>query len=136
MLNQVVSKTLTRPGPRLAVSPVARVIRMSPATSKPMAPAPVEVGAGCAASRSVDWERVRDALADGRWRFRSVEGIVVETGLERGTVEEMLQEHCAEVRAILARSHCFSGVRRVYTLRSRPVTLREIAVDLCAFASR
>lgn len=109
---------------------------MRQGSPKSTAPAHVEAGESCAAPRNADWERVRHALADGRWRFRSVEGIAVATGLKREKVEETLEEHRGEVRAILARSHSFRGVRQVYTLSSRPRTLREIAADVFAFASR
>jgi hypothetical protein len=83
-----------------------------------------------------DWETVRGALADSRWRFRSVEGIVAATGLEPDDVQRTLHTHRNEVRAILARSRNFRGVRQVYTLATRPRTFREIAADIFAFASR
>lgn len=109
---------------------------MRQGTPKTTAPASVVACESSAGPRKTDWGLVRHALADGRSRFRSVEAIAVATGLRREQVEETLECHCGEVRAIFARSPSFCGVRRVYTLRSTPRTLREIAVDVCAFASR
>ena len=82
------------------------------------------------------WMLVREALADSRWRYRSGEGIAVATGLEDGDVERTLEAHRGEIRAILARSQHYRGVRQVYTLRSRRRTLRDVAIDVLGFAGR
>ena len=82
------------------------------------------------------WVLIRDALADSRWRYRSVEGIASTTCLERGEVERTLKGHQGEIRTILARSRHYRGVRQVHTLRSRPLTLRDIAIDVLGFAGR
>ena len=82
------------------------------------------------------WVPVRKALADSRWRYRSVEGIASATGLERGDVERTLKAHRGEIRAILARSRHYPGVRQVYTLQSRRRTLRDVAIDVLGFAGR
>ncbi len=82
------------------------------------------------------WRLVRGALEDPRWRFRSVEGIADATGLEHAVVARPLELHRRDVRGIFARSRSFDGVRRVYTLASRPRTFLEIAGDVLAFASR
>ena len=97
-----------------------------------------EVGAPRSPSGPRDhrWDIVRAALADPQWHFRSVEGIATETRLEPRGVERTLQAHRGETRSILARSRHFHGVRQVHTLASRPRTLREVASDICAFASR
>ena len=83
-----------------------------------------------------DWTRVRTELANPRWRFRSTEGIAAASGLQPKVVKRTLAAHRSEIRAIFARSQHFDGVRQVYTLGSRKRTLREVVVDVAAFASR
>ena len=92
--------------------------------------------AGAADTKDRSWELVHQALADPRWRYRSVEGIAATTGLKHEEVQAALEAHRGETRSIFARSPSFHGVRRVHTLRSRPGTLRDLAVDVLAFASR
>ena len=100
------------------------------------APGVVSAAETSADPQDRNWEMVRGALADSRWRFRSIEGIAAATGLEAEDVQRTLQTHRSETRTILARSRHFRGVRQVYTLHTRPRTLREIAADVFAFASR
>ena len=62
-----------------------------------------------------DWQGVHSALASSRYKARTVDGLVDDTGLERERVEALLNEHRSEVRRIK------TGSRRVlYSLRSRP----------------
>ena len=68
--------------------------------------------------------------------IRSVEGIASATGLERGDVERTLEAHRGEIRAILARSRHYAGVRQVFTSRSRRRLLRDVAIDVLGFAGR
>ena len=67
------------------------------------------------------WEKVRAALANPRWDFRTVDGIAKETKLHADQVRQILDSMDSEVRIAEGRNH-----RVLYTLKSRPVTVREI----------
>ena len=91
------------------------------------------------ASQSLDsydheaWEKILSALKDERWDFRTVEGIARETGLDAGTVQDVLKKHEADVR----KSPSWRNPGQVlYTSRSRRMTVREILADLQAFAGQ
>lgn len=79
----------------------------------------------------MSWTAVRSALSDPRWDFRTVRGIVKDTGLSEGLVRQLLDEHRSEVRQTVSRDR-----RRVYTLNSRPRKIREVVADLRLFASK
>ncbi len=69
-----------------------------------------------------DWSKVYWALDQDSERrdFRSIGGISEDTGLERGRVEHLVEEHSSELRKAAATE------RRLYTLRLKPVSfLRE-----------
>ena len=78
-----------------------------------------------------DWSKVHMALEDPKWDFRTVKGIVEDSGLDREHVECLLAQHRPEIRQTMSRDG-----RTIYTLRSRPVKLREIVADLRLFASK
>ena len=82
------------------------------------------------------WTLVQDALANRRWEYRSIDGIAAETRLSHQQIERTLESHRGETRSILARSRHYDGARQVYTLRSRPRRLRDVAIDILGFASR
>ena len=79
----------------------------------------------------MNWTAVRSALSDPRWDFRTVRGIVKDTGLSEGLVRQLLDEHRSEVRQTVSRDR-----RRVYTLNSRPRKIREVVPDLRQFTSK
>ena len=76
-----------------------------------------------------EWFKVRAALDDREWDFRTVDGIAGETGLAPDAVVRLLGEHRSELRQILLRDG-----RIGYTLKSRPRTLRQIFAELQMFA--
>ena len=78
-----------------------------------------------------EWSQVYSALADSKWDFRTVKGIAEETGLEQERVDRLLEEHQSEIRWTVSRNR---GM--LYTLKSRPVKLREYLADLQMFASK
>ena len=78
-----------------------------------------------------DWSRVHTALEDPEWDFRTVTGIVKDTGLDRECVERVLDTHRPEIRQTLSRDG-----QIIYTLRSRPKKMREIFADIRLFASK
>ena len=84
-----------------------------------------------AANRNAyDWRKVREALGDSRWDFRTVGGISRQTGLDRNRVMELLEQQRPEVRQTISRKR-----EPLYTLASRPMKMREIMADLQRFAS-
>lgn len=78
-----------------------------------------------------EWDRVYSALADSKWDFRTVNGIAEETGLDQERIARLLDEHQSEIRWTVSRNR---GM--LYTLKSRPVKLREYIADLQMFASK
>lgn len=76
-----------------------------------------------------EWNRVREALDDPRWDFRTVEGIARDTGLDPERVRCLLDRHRSEIRQTLFRDR-----KKIYTLKSRPRKLREVLADLQMFA--
>lgn len=76
-----------------------------------------------------EWERVRDALDDPHWDFRTVRGISRQTGLDGDRVKQLLDTHRSEVRQTLSRRR-----EPIYTLSSRPAKMREIISDVQTFA--
>ena len=76
-----------------------------------------------------EWHRVRKALDDPKWDFRTVAGIARETGLDPERVKRLLDRHRSEIRQTLSRDR-----KMIYTLKSRPRKLREVIADLQMFA--
>ena len=76
-----------------------------------------------------DWERIRLALADPRWQYRTVNGIARDTGLPPDYISRLLNEHRADLR-------CIPVVRTeaVYTLKSRRRTWRQFLTEMLAWA--
>ena len=77
--------------------------------------------------------KVLQALADQKWDFRTVDGIARETGLTRAEIKKALAACPGLVRQSLA--HDRFG-RRVYTLRERPIRLREKLAVLQLFLTK
>ncbi len=78
-------------------------------------------------------QAVLQALADPHWDFRTVEGISRDTGLAPATVEDVLQRQSHRVRqALVLGPHG----RPIYTLRSKPVSLRERLSALVAVLAK
>lgn len=78
-----------------------------------------------------EWSRVHSALDDPKWDFRTVEGIVRDTGLEPERVKRLLDRHRSEIRQRMSRDR-----RIIYTLKSRPMKMRDIIDDLQVYASK
>ena len=76
-----------------------------------------------------EWFKVRAALDDREWDFRTADSIAGETGLAPEAVVRLLREHRSELRQLLLRDG-----RVGYTLKSRPKTLREIFAEMQMFA--
>ena len=87
-----------------------------------------------------DWARVRAALANPDWDFRTVDGIARETRLPREHVERLLQGHGTAVRRAVSRRWRARGWQFVYTLRSRPTRFRarfrEVVDNILTFAGQ
>ena len=79
----------------------------------------------------MNWPAVRAALANPQWDFRTIAGIVKETGLSEYEVCRELEEHRPEIRQTLSRDR-----QPLFTLKSRPRKLRETLADLRLFASK
>lgn len=77
------------------------------------------------------WERVLEALKNPEWDFRTVKGIAEETGLEQEYVAHLLDEHLSETRRAVSRKW-----GTLYTLKSRPMRLRDYIADIQMFASK
>ena len=76
-----------------------------------------------------EWRRVRKALDDPRWDFRTEAGIARDTGLDPGRVKRLLDRHRSEIRQTMSRDR-----RSIYTLKSRPMKVREVIANLQMFA--
>jgi len=83
-----------------------------------------------------DWARVKAALANPNWDFRTVDGIARETSLSREQVQRLLGRHEAAVRKALTRDTRLGTRRVAYTLRDRPTKLREVVDSILTFASQ
>ena len=83
-----------------------------------------------------DWAKVKAALANPNWDFRTVDGIVRETSLSREHVLRLLRRHGAAVRLALTRDTRLGTRRVAYTLRDRPTKLREVVDSILTFASQ
>ena len=77
------------------------------------------------------WEKVRSALGNPNWDFRSIEGIARETELDPQEVREAILQNISEVRE--ARS---GDGNIIYTLESRPIRAREIIAVVHRLASK
>lgn len=77
------------------------------------------------------WRKILPSLEDTRWDFRTVAGIARDTGLPERSVSEALEEHDADLRARMYRYG-----EQVFTLKSRPRSLREVLADIRLFASK
>ena len=73
---------------------------------------------------SRNWPTVRKALNDPRWDFRTVAGIVKDTGLSPECVKHELKQSRREIRQSIA-----ANGTPVYTLTARPRKWREILDD-------
>ena len=79
------------------------------------------------------WGKIRAALEDSRWDFRTIEGISRDTGLGIACVSEQLDQHRSEVRRAVSRD---GKGRELYTTKPWPVGFREVIADIHAFASK
>ena len=79
------------------------------------------------------WGKIRAALEDARWDFRTIEGISRDTGLDIACVSEHLEQHRSEVRRAISRD---GKGRELYTTKPWPVGVREVVADIHAFASK
>ena len=78
-----------------------------------------------------EWSRVHLALKDPKWDFRTVTGIAKDTGLDQVRVKRLLDQHRPEIRQAMSRDG-----RIIYTLKSRPMKIREVIANLQVFASK
>lgn len=79
------------------------------------------------------WEKVKRALSNPKWDFRTLDAMVVETGLSREEIERLLSEHKDEVRKANVTD---KKGRLLYTLASKPVGFREIIANTRAFIAK
>ena len=76
-----------------------------------------------------EWFKVRAALDDREWDFRTVGGIAGKPDWPRTPWYGCSAKHRSELRQILLRDG-----RIGYTLKSRPKTLREVFAEIQMFA--
>ena len=74
-------------------------------------------------------DRVRQALSDPQWDFRTIDGIVRDTKLSREQVGHVLAEH----QDLFRRSHLTREGEPLYALREKPESLRERYAELRDF---
>jgi hypothetical protein len=74
-------------------------------------------------------DRVRRALSDPQWDFRTISGIVRDTHLSRQQVERVLADH----QELFRESHLTRNGAPLYTLREKPESLRERYAELRDF---
>ena len=79
----------------------------------------------------MSWAAVHSALSNPQWDFRTVSGIARDTGLPADRVRQLLEAHRSEIRQTISRDK-----RPVYTLKSRPMKMREVVADLRLYASK
>lgn len=80
-----------------------------------------------------DWLKLKEALADKQWDFRSVDGLAKQTGISTSMVETLLKKHQKEVRVSYVPD---SKGRTLYTLATKPVEIREILATAQAFLAK
>ena len=83
-----------------------------------------------------DWAKVKAALANPNWDYRTVDGIARETSLPREHVQHLLRRHESAVRLTLTRDTRLGTRRVAYTLRDRPTSFREVVDSILTFASQ
>jgi hypothetical protein len=74
-------------------------------------------------------DRVRSALSNPKWDFRTIGGIVRDTGLSREQVERVLADH----QDLFRQSHLTRNGAPLYTLREKRESLRERYAELRDF---
>lgn len=77
------------------------------------------------------WEKVRAALEDPNWDFRSIDGIAKETKLDPIEVEAAISRNMSKVRRARSREG-----ENLYTLDSRPMRAREVMALMQRLASK
>ena len=77
------------------------------------------------------WEKVRSALGNPNWDFRSIEGIAKETELDPLEVRDAILRNMAQVRQARSREGDI-----IYTLESRPMRAREVLAVVQRLASK
>ena len=80
-----------------------------------------------------DGRKLFEVLADGRWDFRTVEGLSGSTGLPEDRVRDLLRKYQAFVRQSLVLDRYG---RELYTLASRRPTFQEVISNTRAFISK
>ena len=78
------------------------------------------------------WDKVRNALANPKFEFRTIEGIARETDLDETVIKKLLAEHEKDVRRGLSTD---KKGRLIYTLRERNPTFRELASNVVTIVS-
>jgi len=74
-------------------------------------------------------DRVRGALSNQKWDFRTIDGIARDTGLSREQVEGVLADH----QDLFRQSHLTRNGEPLYTLREKRESLRERYAELRDF---
>jgi len=104
------------------------VARRAPATIKPKSRTIMDVRVS-----DSDERRVLDALSNPHWDFYTINGLVNTTALPRAKVRAILKTKADVVRMSLVPDR---DGQQVYTLRSRPVKLRERVALLRLFIAK
>ena len=86
-------------------------------------------GSTTEANTTDDVSRIREALSNPKWDFRTVGGIARDTELSREQVERVLADH----QDLFRQSHLTRNGAPLYTLREKPESLRERYAELRDF---
>lgn len=79
------------------------------------------------------WTTVKEALANPKWDFRTIDGLSSETKMPADQVEHVIKQHLDEVRVSNVPD---SKGRILYTLTAKPMNLRELIANTVAFVAK
>ena len=108
---------------------IAKVISRTDIVPMTTAPTLDRSGSTTEANTTDDVSRVREALSNPKWDFRTVGGIARDTELSREQVERVLADH----QDLFRQSRLTRNGESLYTLREKPESLRERAAGLRDF---
>jgi len=79
------------------------------------------------------WLLVKRALENPDWDFRTIDGLVKDTGLSREEIKRLLDEHGDEVRKAYVTDR---NGNILYAPAEKPLKLRELLANIRAFITK
>lgn len=79
------------------------------------------------------WSKVWEALNDGRWSLRTIDGLAKQTGLSKDEVGAVLERHSDEVRKAYVPDR---RGRLLFAPADRRMGLREVLATAQAFVAK